>query len=181
MAGWTIPRTAAVGSIYTSSWYNTDTRDNLGALQGVGVCGQIVGASTDGPGANGAFYVKVWARVFAVTSFEVNVAVSAGNLDFGVYTDVAGVPTTRLWSRGSVASPGTGQQTFLISAGSPSTLSLTGGFVWLAAATSSATANFQSSGGTPKGVGKIATSSFPLPATAASLSDTSKAVAAVLL
>lgn len=181
MASWTTPRSASIGDIYTAAWYNTYTRDEFDSIQGLGVVGQPYGTTTSGPGANGAKYVKIWARGFAVTSFEINIDTSAGNIDVGLYTDTAGVPGTRLWSRGSVASPGTGQQSFLISAGSPAALTLPSGPCWAAAAGSSASLALKGSGGAPKGISKAAATAFPLAATAPSVTDNNDIFAVILL
>lgn len=167
--------------MYTAAWYNTDTRDNLNSLQSLGVCGFPFGQSASSSSANVATFVRIWLRAFAVTSFEINISTSTGNIDVGIYTDSAGSPLTRLWSRGSFASPGTGQQSILISAGSPASLTTTSGPAWAALSCSSGSFAVNAMHNSPKGLVKTMAAAHPLPATASSLSDSESAFGVALL
>lgn len=180
MASWTEPRSANIGDVYTAAWYNTDTRDNVGAIIGQGVVGQPVGSDTKTPGANVASYVRVWTPVWNPENVNINIAASAGNVDLAIYTESAGAPLTRLWSRGSIASPGTGRQSFAISAGSPSSIALPGGPVWLAVGCGNVGFQIHCTSFCPNGLAKTASAAFPLAATAPSTTDDGEAIAITL-
>lgn len=180
MATWTTPKTWNVGDILTAADMNTYLRDNTGLIPGFGVTGQPYGPNAKTPGLNVAQYVKVWLTRLSITTFNINIDTSAGNLDVGIYADSSGVPGAKLWALGSTASPGTGHRSFNISAGTPTSLTPSGGPGWLAVATNSATFALKSASGAPAGIARSQSSAFPLPATAGS-SDDSDMIAAILL
>jgi len=120
------------------------------------------------PTANRATFARVYVpAAFVVTSIGVQITVSSGNVDFGIYSESAGAPNARLWSLGGVASPGTGMRSFLISAGTPNTLTLTPGVYWLAAAADNAVITWgqiNGNGTFPDGLLAFQGTSYPLPA-----------------
>lgn len=46
---WTSPRTAAVGDVFTASWWNTDARDNLNAILPHGIAWQSYAVTWSAP------------------------------------------------------------------------------------------------------------------------------------
>lgn len=171
---WVAPRTWVTGEVVTASIANQQWRDNMLAVA-TKVHSPHYGPTRYNPiTTNEAWFVRVEAQAgFAVTSFELNLGVSSGNIDVGLYSDVAGAPSERLWSRGSFASPGIGQRSILISAGSPTSLTFSANVVWLAIAADNAnvTFAFAAAGFLPKGIVKFKALSFPLPASVSGLTE----------
>ena len=165
---WTTPKTWAVGEVLTAANMNLHLRDNLNALAGF-----FVPINHEGTGANLGFAAnEAWASrfivpgPFAVTTVEIEIVTSAGNIDVGLFSDAAGAtPTlTRVWSRGAIASPGSGDQSISISGGSPTSLTVTPGSYWLAVSSDSGSFVLLTSNDVPKGGALTKTASHPLPA-----------------
>lgn len=92
--------------------------------------------ATDGgaPGvANTAYLIRVEVySTFTVTSIRWKVGTQAGNFDLGIYDS----SFNRLWSLGTTAVPAAGSVTTLISAGTPTTLTLQPGHYYFASTVS---------------------------------------------
>lgn len=132
--------------------------------------------------ANTAYFGRFFtAAAFTVVSVELNLSVSSGNIDVGIYSEVAGLPSARQWSRGSIASPGTGLQSILISAGTPTTLTLSPGTYWLGFSADNTGVAVSYAGSLPKGLGYTKAATFPLPATIVTPTASALAPYAVLL
>lgn len=159
--------TLATGDLVTAAQLNALVTPSAAFL----ACPTGSGSSSTNIGTNAAYFCRVVnpMGVFTVTKLNLYIGTSSGNIDVGIYTDSGGLPSARLWSRGGVASPGTSNRSILISAGSPSTLTLNPGTYWLAVAADNNTVQFAFSGTQlPVGLTASAASAYPLPATISS-------------
>lgn len=118
--------------------------------------------------ANTAYYMPIVAAAsLAVTSIKFFVGTQSGNYDIGVYDSTF----AKVWARGSTAVPATGPATVLISAGTPTSLTVTTGVYYLAFAADNGTAAVHITNGaaiSTGGIGYSKASSFPLPSSLSS-------------
>lgn len=139
-------------------------------------------AAATGTG-NTAYLVALPAIVAptTITKLRINLDVSSGNLDVGIYSTTNGSDFTRVTSLGTTASPGTGDRTFDIT----DTVLYPGTRYWFAFAGSDGTISPYRYGTGPaisvSGIGRSKATSFPLPATISAASAANlTAVVAVL-
>jgi hypothetical protein len=167
---WTDPRTWVTSEVVTAAQLNAHVRDNELFLYEAFPEEIIETIITDGSSAalaannNAHLTMMIVEREFVCTNVRFHIGTSSGNIDVGIYDS----SFTRLWSRGSFASPGTGSRTVGISAGTPTTLTLTPGVYWFALAADNTTVTFR--GTSAQLVSKSVTkgTSFPLPSSISS-------------
>lgn len=180
MAAWSTPHTAVTGEVTTAAQWNAEVRDNPTSLYEA-YSGQMFKNESQGQNyytmvANQANLVAlVMLRKATITGYRFLIGTSSGNLDVGIYDSAF----TRLWSRGSFASPGTGAREVLISAGSPTTLTLTPGLYYTAFAADNTTVTFVGVNQGVTGILKIKATSFPLPSAISTPSDSTTGTAPV--
>ena len=170
---WSTPNTWATNDVPSAAQLNQDLRDNPLALYNA-FSGQII--LTDAPivaayavGAVNKAHLSMMTvlRNITVTSvgYYLGGGAGVGNVDIGIYNS----SYSRLWSRGSTATPGsTGGKTVSISAGSPTTLTLAPGVYWFAIASDSTSPQFVGINTSIPGLSVSKTSSFALPSSISS-------------
>jgi len=129
---WTTPRTWATGEVVTAALLNTHLRDNLKALAGDYLPIRAVSPSTLlTPVASTAYLVPFRVQGSKeVTSINWECETSSGNMNLAIYN----AALARQWRRSatSFAMPAAGAIATLISAGTPTTLTLEAGDYFLA-------------------------------------------------
>lgn len=115
---WTAPRTANVGDVYTSAWYNADTRDNLLYLY-QRPAAKLVLNTAQAISTGGGLEALTWAQAYTfntgVTAFAARGGTSTSLVvpETGVYQVTGGV---------RFASNATGMRQVVVTVGGTSTL-----------------------------------------------------------
>ena len=91
----------------------TDVQDPLGIGFNC-TCGQVTQVTTTAlAAANFFYYVQLVSGGYASTNFYVDISVQSGNMCVAIYTNTGGTPGApgaRLWTSGSISTPGAGLQ-----------------------------------------------------------------------
>lgn len=169
MASWTNPHTATTGEVITAAQWNAEVRDNSLFLYEAFSADlfltsmSVIGFYATGAANRAILSVLLVTRKITVTNVRFRTNTSSGNLDVGIYD----ASYTRLWSTGSFASS-SGEITKAISAGSPTSLTLTPAKYWLAIAADNNTVTIAGASAALTGTAVLKDSAFPLPSAIAS-------------